>query len=392
MDSKLLATIIIFPIWLVLVIAFRRHRHWFLYYLSASLGLSLMLVFLAQSFGIDQLMVNMASFHIELIGKYLFKIQMELMPGGRFTILSGNNWDDILKLGVECSAILESAIVVSLVIFYPIFNWKQKILRALFGLIVTYVINLVRLMIIVLMANRFGSEYVFLAHAGVARVFFFICELLLYWYLITKPTVKSVGDGISHNRLAGEEATVGRSLSIRYAVTQIIIIAIVLSSILTSFGISDQWKIAFSPVVDVNQQTPRPQLADQAKDQKENQDSKAILGEETNAISEILSSVSVVGLIPGQNSAHQIRIHQDLTIINFRMVSLSQPVTIELYLNGDFVNRTDIDKAQSDLELQNNIFQQNILTMANDIIELRVLNRGEVSSDTEINIVGYPQK
>ncbi len=253
MTNRLLAVLIIFPIWLTLVLVFRRHRQWLLYYLVAAFGLTIQLVFLAEYFAFDQLLVNVASYHVNLIAKYLFHVPMELLTNGRFQILNAGG-TNILKLGIECSAVLESAILFSLVLFYPLFNPYQKALRITFGLIITYVINIARLIIIVLMAYKFGSDYIFLAHAGVARIFFFVCELILYWYLMTKPTVKSVGESILNHKSPVKTAIVGLALKLRHAITQMVIIFIFISLTLTSFLASNEWHKAFK---DISRQ-PRP--------------------------------------------------------------------------------------------------------------------------------------
>jgi len=248
MNSRLLSVLIIFPIWLTLVLVFRKHRQWLLYYLVAAFGCTLQLVFLAEYFGIDQLLVNVASFHVNLISKGIFHIPMELLSNGRFQMILSNGGSSILKLGIECSAILESSIIFSLIVFYPLFDWKQKILRAVFGLVVTYVINILRLMIIVLMAYKFGPDYIFLAHAGVARFFFFLAELMLYWYLITKPTVKSVGDAIRDGITLEKAAQIGKSLQLKHAIAQGVVIFLVISFSSASFGLSSDWHKAFVKV------------------------------------------------------------------------------------------------------------------------------------------------
>lgn len=245
MNSRLLSVLIIFPIWLILILVFRRHRQWLLYYLVAAFGCTLQLVFLAEYFGFDQISVNIASFHVNLISKNIFHIPMELMSNGRFQLMLTNGGSSILKLGIECSAILESSILIGLLLFYPLFSLRQRCLRVIFGLVVTYVINIFRLMIIVLMAYKFGPDYIFLAHAGVARIFFFLAELMLYWYLITKPTVKSVGVAIKDGITLKEAAQIGKSLQFKHAIAQLSVILIIIQISILTFGFSSDWHKAF---------------------------------------------------------------------------------------------------------------------------------------------------
>ncbi len=342
MNDRLLAVLIIFPIWLTLVLVFRRHRQWLLYYLVAAFGLTIQLVFLAEYFGIDQALVNMASYHIKLISKFLFKLQMELLSNGRLQLLDPVAGSDILKLGIECSAILELSVIFALIIFYPFFNWKQKIIRATFGLVATYVINLMRLMIIVLMADKFGSDYIFLAHAGVARVFFFICELLLYWYLITKPTVKTVGDSIKNGLPLDKTAKVGLSFQRINAALQVIVITVVLGLSVYSFRATNEWQKAFAPVarkerpiiyqeetsLETETETPQPS----------SRESEKILGEKTQ--SEILKYLAI-SLLPQDeiNSQFQAQFSAQL---NIRIINGIEPIQLDIYLNNIFQNSVNV--------------------------------------------------
>src|SRR3990167_8043631 len=109
MDSRLLATIIIFPIWLVLVLVFRRHRQWLFYYLFGAFGLTIQLVLLAEYSGLDQVLVNVASYHVYILSKF-FGLGIELLSNGRFQLIHPEGGTDILKLGIECSAIVESSV------------------------------------------------------------------------------------------------------------------------------------------------------------------------------------------------------------------------------------------------------------------------------------------
>jgi len=374
MDSRLLATIIIFPIWLTLVLVFRRHRQWLLYYLIAAFGLTLQMVFLAEHFGIDQLLVNLASFHVDLISKNIFHIPMELMSNGRFQIILTNGSSSILKLGIECSAILESSIVISLILFYPLFNSSQKILRAIFGLVITYVINILRLMIIVLMAYKFGPDYIFLAHAGVARVFFFIFELLLYWYLMTKPTVKSVGDSIKDGVPIAQAATVGHTFQRRNALAQVAIIVLVVGLSLGSFKMSSEWHKAFIQVA----REPRPIIYQEETSLEPSP--KEVLGEQ----SQVFDQLKIDNLSGQKEYIYRFEV-TDFTLLNVYLVEGSQPVMVEVFLNEEFQNRSIIG-ATGEPILEKFFFKEPLKVLGSDMVELRFRNLKEVPSNYQIKV------
>jgi len=376
MDSRLLATIIIFPIWLTLVLVFRRHRQWLFYYLIAAFGLTLQLVFLAEHFALDQLLVNLASFHVNLISKNIFHIPMELMSNGRFQLILTDGSSSILKLGIECSAILESSIVFSLLIFYPLFSLRQRILRVIFGLIVTYVINILRLMIIVLMADKFGPDYIFLAHAGVARVFFFVSELLLYWYLMTKPTVKSVGDSILAKQPLAQTARSGHSLLWRHTWAQAAVILIFIGLTSSSFVFSGEWRKAFTPVAQVNRPIIYQEETDLTK--STSPQNNQILGEQN----QVIHSTALKNIQPNQEITYDLPVDNP-GLINIVMAEAKAPFRVEVYLNGRFANATMV-KGQA-IIIDRRLFAKGFEVNPQDLIRLKIINLGSQSANYLIN-------
>ncbi|MEK7142973.1 MAG: hypothetical protein AAB785_02055 [Patescibacteria group bacterium] len=376
MDSRFLATIIIFPIWLTLVLVFRRHRQWLFYYLTAAFGLTLQLVFLAEYFGIDQLLVNIASFHVHLISKYLFHLPMELLTNGRFQIITAGN-SSILKLGIECSAILESSILIALVLFYPLFNPGQKLLRITFGLIVTYVINIFRLMIIVLMAYKFGSDYIFVAHAGVARVFFFICELLLYWYLMTKPTVKSVGESILAHEPLEKVAKVSHALHLKHALGQLTTIILFVILATSSFVFSSEWQKAFVGI----EKKPRPIIY---QEETGLETDKEILGQDIKL--DLLDQIEVNNFAPGNEWRYfQSFLEEGKINLQIEDQNSLEPLLVEIYLNDSFENRAIIK--QEDLSSNRQIFQKSIPVERDDIVNIRIRNIGSFETSFIVKIL-----
>ena len=375
MSDRLLATIIIFPIWLTLVLVFRRHRQWLFYYLAGAFGMTIQLVFLAEYFGLDQLLVNVASFHVNLISKNIFHIPMELMSNGRFQLMLTNGGSSILKLGIECSAILESSIILSLILFYPLFNSSQKILRAIFGLVVTYVINILRLMIIVLMAYKFGPDYIFLAHAGVARVFFFIFELLLYWYIMTKPSVKSVGDSIKDGVSLAEASRVGHALHLRNAIGQVAVIVLVVGASIGSFKMSNEWQKAFVPVA----RQERPIIYQEETGMETD---RGVLGEaiEINRLDQII----IKNLAPGQEWVYR-RSILNPDQINLQISEGIRPMAIEAYLDDILQNRAIIPGQGTIIDYK--VFGKDIDVGIDDILEIRVKNIGNEPSSYLIDII-----
>lgn len=393
MNNRLLAVLIIFPIWLALVLIFRRQRQWLLYYLVAAFGLTLQLVFLAEYFGIDQILVNIASFHVSLIAKAVFHVPIELLSNGRFQLMYLDGSSSILKLGIECSAILESSVILSLIIFYPLFDWKQKILRAGFGLVVTYVINLVRLMIIVLMAYRFGPDYIFVAHAGVARAFFFIFELLLYWYLITKPTVKVVGDSISEGKTLAEVTRIGKSLKLRHAVAQGATIFLVIGLSSVSFGVTNEWQKAFAKI-----SPPKRPLIYQEETSmqmvppKENSQIQkyCLLSDKAPQILGVFNQRQIIetnSLKGGKELLYQLEFNE-YKLVNLSLTG-SQKVMVEVSINHQFINRTILTPQKNKKINIDQIFADLLKLNTGKTLEIRIKNMGKSASKYTLEVTGF---
>jgi len=373
------------------VLVFRRQRQWLLYYLISAFGLTIQIVLLAEYLGWDQMVVNTASFHVELISKYVFNLPIELLNNGRFQINLPDGSIAILKLGIECSAILESSILFSLIVFYPLFGWSQKIVRALIGLALTYAINIARLMIIVLIAYRFGSDSIFIAHAVVARMFFFVLELVLLWYLMTKPSVKAVGESISGKVPLYDTATAQNAFRPRYAFAQVAILTIFTVLFTASFFISSDWQKAFmktargdKPIVYTDETAMEVLTESQCNAIRADNFDDSIKNED------IVDNFNFEALPVKDNRIYRYKADQP-EYINLRLVQGNQPLKVEVSLNGkkQFVKSVKADIGE--LILDRDIFNPPVKVDAGDTLELTVTNQGKNKADYVFEMIsGIP--
>lgn len=181
-------------IWALTVVWLRARRHWLLYYLAGGLGLILVVLFWSSTFGLDTaLEAAEAGQTVGLSG--FIGIALSLLGKTGIAIPNHTGWA-VFDVGIECSALLEMSAIIGLIAFYPGFSPRRKVLYALIGVAVTYAVNLARIMLIVGIINAFGTSWVFTAHAVFGRVFFFIGTVVLYWWIVTRPTVGAVAERI----------------------------------------------------------------------------------------------------------------------------------------------------------------------------------------------------
>ncbi len=175
-------TVITFTLW--------KKRLWLLYYTEAVFGMTLFLVFFCRDLGLEKALERSEIFYAHYFTSIL-KIPTQVVSFNSIIHAERYGWS-ILSIGLECSALLEMAVFFGLVIFYPGFNWHQKGIYLPIGILGTYIINLIRVMVIVGMVFFLGKSYVFIAHAIIGRFLFFTLIVYLYWLLITKPSLKKI--------------------------------------------------------------------------------------------------------------------------------------------------------------------------------------------------------
>jgi len=147
-------------------------------------------LFFAQALGWDEALEALEAQQAAAIAGWL-QMRIALLGSSGLAIQNHVGWG-VFDIGVECSALLEIAAFVGLAAFYPAFRAPRRLSTIAIGAAATYAINIARILIIVGMISALGTSWVFIAHAVVGRVFFFTGIVVVFWYLMTRPTVATV--------------------------------------------------------------------------------------------------------------------------------------------------------------------------------------------------------
>lgn len=105
-----------------------------------------------------------------------------------------------LSIGLECSGLLESSVLMGLVAFFPAYSVGKRSQLLLIALAATFVANVVRMMVIVGAVGLFGQGTLEIAHVVLGRVVFFALAVGIYWFVITKPTLRTVNLRLRESR------------------------------------------------------------------------------------------------------------------------------------------------------------------------------------------------
>jgi len=193
--------------WLIVAIAgvmmalagFAHKKKWWLtYYLVGSVAVvaSIMSFFIIT--GYDTYVMGLEAQSMSYVASLLGMPSQFLAPNA-FLFPDPTGWS-IFAIGLECSSIIEISVFVALLLFYPSYSWKTKLKYASIGAVATYFANIIRILSIVVIVAVFGKTSVYLAHAIIGKLIFFVLIIILYWYLLTKPTMSKVRENIKSGK------------------------------------------------------------------------------------------------------------------------------------------------------------------------------------------------
>ncbi|AVK61157.1 exosortase family protein XrtG [Lactobacillus sp. CBA3605] len=107
-----------------------------------------------------------------------------MFKSGLVYINNGHN-PVIMSIDYECSGIIETCAFVALVVFFPMYQRKEKVFYALFGVVYIYLINVLRLIVVITIVHFGGGDTFFLAHSVIGRLVFYVLVIALYYNVFT---------------------------------------------------------------------------------------------------------------------------------------------------------------------------------------------------------------
>jgi exosortase family protein XrtG len=216
MKPTTLLALVAFPIWVFLLTRLWKARRWLPFYLLGALGFVLFVTLGSNLTGLSVLIQSAEAAQVLVLAK---QVGLTLVVLGRngLAIRNHTGWG-VFDIGVECSGLLEMAAMAGLILFYPaVYTPARKAVIVVAGTAATWVFNILRVLLIVAIVNSMGADWVFPAHAVFGRFFFFLATIALYWWLVTRPTVRHVGRELSDPEDPGMPAAAEPSAEAAFA-------------------------------------------------------------------------------------------------------------------------------------------------------------------------------
>ena len=182
-------------LWTLSVLFFRLNRIWLPYYIIGSVGLAFLIIFVGRATALEPLMQTgvAAGVHIasDVVG--VPTRVFEAAPGAILVLVVSQDvgWT-MLQVTIEASGLLESAVIAGMLMFYPGWDLRKRFMFTIAALILTYVANVIRLMVIVITLHSAGKNSLLISHTIIGRAVFFALVVAIYWFLMTRPTLRTV--------------------------------------------------------------------------------------------------------------------------------------------------------------------------------------------------------
>ena len=192
-------------VWLIAVLFFRLNRIWLPYYIIGSVGLAFLVIYVGRHTPIEPMLQTAVAQGVHAVTQ-LVNIPtstFESAPGALLVLVISQEigWT-MLQVTVESSGLLESGVVLGMLMFYPAWSLKRRTSYVVLALLLTYVANIIRLLVIVGTLHFLGKDSLLISHTIIGRSVFFIGVILIYWYLLTRPTLSSVKNKLDSEMMA----------------------------------------------------------------------------------------------------------------------------------------------------------------------------------------------
>lgn len=182
--------------WALGVRFFWKAGAWLPYFILGAAGGALLLVIAARDLVPGELAVRVATAYAVHWTSGLFGIRTELIDdrAGEILVIGiphHQEWTR-LSIGIECSGLLELAALMGLGLFYPALPPARRLGVLVAALVLTFAANVVRMLIITGAVAYGGQAWLDIAHIVLGRAVFFGLAIGIYWFAITRPTLRVV--------------------------------------------------------------------------------------------------------------------------------------------------------------------------------------------------------
>ncbi len=179
-------TVVCFLVWIYLLSVFTRGKLYFYQFIWGSVGLFVFMMMWIQPVAIRPL-TNLVCSAAGVAGRMTGFYESY----SEYSMLFVQHGSEAISLCIdyECSGIIEMMAYVSMLAFFRVYDWMQRIIISVLGCMMIFFANIIRLFVIGTTIYYFGNDAYYIAHTIVGRIIFYALSVILYYYIFTKSQI-----------------------------------------------------------------------------------------------------------------------------------------------------------------------------------------------------------
>ena len=177
-------TVVCFLVWIYLLSVFTRGKLYFYQFIWGSVGLFVFMWIQPVAIRpLTNLVCSAAGVAGRMTGFY--------ESYSEYSMLFVQHGSEAISLCIdyECSGIIEMMAYVSMLAFFRVYDWMQRIILSVLGCMMIFFANIIRLFVIGTTIYYFGNDAYYIAHTIVGRIIFYALSVILYYYIFTKSQI-----------------------------------------------------------------------------------------------------------------------------------------------------------------------------------------------------------
>ena len=179
-------TVVCFLVWIYLLSVFTRGKLYFYQFIWGSVGLFVFMMMWIEPVAIRPL-TNLVCSAAGVAGRMTGFYESY----SEYSMLFVQHGSEAISLCIdyECSGIIEMMAYVSMLAFFRVYDWMQRIILSVLGCMMIFFANIIRLFVIGTTIYYFGNDAYYIAHTIVGRIIFYALSVILYYYIFTKSQI-----------------------------------------------------------------------------------------------------------------------------------------------------------------------------------------------------------
>ncbi len=179
-------TVVCFLVWIYLLSVFTRGKLYFYQFIWGSVGLFVFMMMWIQPVAIRSL-TNLVCSAAGVAGRMTGFYESY----SEYSMLFVQHGSEAISLCIdyECSGIIEMMAYVSMLAFFRVYDWMQRIILSVLGCMMIFFANIIRLFVIGTTIYYFGNDAYYIAHTIVGRIIFYVLSVIIYYYIFTKSQI-----------------------------------------------------------------------------------------------------------------------------------------------------------------------------------------------------------